>query len=104
VITRSREPREARHVFVREDVQHSGRASASAVSSRVICPRATALDATQPYARLETLYSAAYFAAPVTLARPSTRLIGFPMYVVVMELRLAFGVSRSTSPYVRSKL
>ena len=57
------------------------------------------LEMTQPWARLGTLYSAAYFAAPVTLARPSTRLVGLPMCAVVMRVARAgrFGSSGTRS-------
>ena len=53
-------------------------ASASAVWMRLMRPLAIVDVTTKPYARPGTLYSAAYFATPVTLARPSTRDVGLP--------------------------
>jgi hypothetical protein len=53
-----------------------GTASAAAVSIALIEPLAMPLDTTRPWARSGTLNSAAYFAAPVTLARPSIGCVG----------------------------
>jgi hypothetical protein len=56
-----------------------GTASAAELSMDLIRPFAIALETTTPWARSGALYSAAYFAAPVTFARPSTRLCAVPM-------------------------
>src|SRR5215510_3387144 len=56
---------------------------------RLIRPLAMVEETTQPCARPGTLYSAAYFAAPVTFARPSMREVGLPRWLVtVMALPL----------------
>ncbi|UPG74491.1 hypothetical protein MVG78_06715 [Roseomonas gilardii subsp. gilardii] len=55
-----------------------GTASAAAVSIAAIFPRAMLLDTTTPCSRPGAANSAAYRAAPVTLASPSTRLCGEP--------------------------
>src|ERR1051326_7960671 len=52
--------------------------SASAKSMRATRPLAMAEVMTNPCARPGTSYSAAYLAAPVTLARPSTREVAMP--------------------------
>src|ERR1700751_3689642 len=62
-------------------------ASASATWTRLMRPLAMVDETTTPWASPGTLYSAAYFAAPVTLAGPSTREIGLPNELVrVMAL------------------
>src|SRR5262249_11240861 len=56
---------------------------------RLIRPLAIAEETTTPCAREGTLYSAAYFAAPVTFARPSMREVGLPRgLLTVMTLSL----------------
>src|SRR5215510_3337933 len=56
---------------------------------RLMRPLAMADETTTPCAREGTLYSAAYFAAPVTFARPSMREVGLPRgLVTVMALPL----------------
>src|ERR1051326_5650342 len=55
--------------------------SASAKSMRATRPLAMAEVMTNPCARPGTLYSAAYLAAPMTLARPSTREVAMPRIV-----------------------
>ena len=54
-------------------------ASASRASIRRMRPRAIAEVMTKPCTRPARLYSAAYFAVPVTLTRPSTREVGTPI-------------------------
>src|SRR6266568_319963 len=66
---------------------------------RLIRPLAMADETTTPCARPGTLYSAAYFAAPVTFARPSTREVGLPRWLVPVMAR-----SRSRDPLVRLRL
>src|SRR6185437_6708992 len=51
---------------------------------RLIRPLATVAETTTPCARPGTLYSAAYFAVPVTFARPSTREVGLPRWLVAV--------------------
>jgi hypothetical protein len=53
--------------------------SASLASMCTMRPLAMLDVTTLPWARPGALYSAAYFAAPVTLARPSTRDVAVPM-------------------------
>src|SRR6185437_3631108 len=66
---------------------------------RVMRPRAMVAEMTTPCAKPGASHSPAYLALPVTLARPSTREIGRPRYVVaVMPL------SRSRDPLVRLRL
>src|SRR5438132_1021779 len=60
------------------------RSRAAELSMLLIFPRATPLETTTPYVSPAILYSAAYLARPVTLARPSTRFSGRPMKVVIM--------------------
>jgi hypothetical protein len=55
-----------------------GTARAADESTAVTRPRVIALDTTTPWTRSGALNSAAYFAAPVTLAGPSTRLCAVP--------------------------
>src|SRR5436309_6096715 len=74
-------------------------ASASAVWMRLIRPLAMADETTKPCARPGTLYSAAYFAAPVTFARPSTREVGLPRWLVAV-----MALSPSPDPLVRLRL
>src|ERR1051325_6364076 len=69
-------------------------ASASAKSMRAMWPLAMAEVMTNPCARPGTLYSAAYLAAPVTLARPSTRDVAMPRTVT----------GRSPDAFVRLRL
>src|SRR5437588_4730135 len=66
---------------------------------RLIRPLAMAEETTNPCARPGTLYSPAYFAPPVTLARPSTREVGLPMGLVRVMPR-----SRSPDALVRLRL
>src|SRR5438874_11275543 len=70
-----------RFSWVRTAITPSTR-SASLASMLAIRPLAMREATTQPWARPDTLYSAAYFAAPVTFARPSTREVAMPMYDV----------------------
>jgi hypothetical protein len=63
-------------------------AIASAMSMCLIRPFAMVAETTKPCAKPGTLYSAAYLAAPVTLARPSTREIGFPKRVAVVPVAI----------------
>src|SRR5262245_9537199 len=62
-------------------------------------PLAMADESTTLCAREGTLYSAAYFAAPVTFARPSMREVGRPRRLLKL---IAF--SRSSDPLVRLRL
>src|SRR5262249_53513826 len=74
-------------------------ASASSVWMRLIRPLAIAEETTKPCARPGTLYSAAYFAAPVTFAWPSMRDVGLPGWLVAV-----IALSRLSDPLVRSRL
>src|SRR5882672_9337370 len=65
----------------------------------LIRPLAMADDTTTPCARPGTLYSAAYFAAPVTFARPSMREVGLPRMLVALMM-----LSPSRDPLVRLRL
>src|SRR5258705_13668263 len=58
------------------------RRSAALGSMRRMRPFAIVDDTTLAYARPGVLNSAAYFAAPVTFARPSAREGGVPIYVM----------------------
>src|SRR5690349_7107408 len=58
------------------------RRSAALVSMRRIRPFAIVDDTTLAYARPGVLNSAAYFAEPVTFARPSARETGLPIYAM----------------------
>src|SRR5262245_45008478 len=51
---------------------------------RLTRPLAIVAETTNPCARPSTLYSAAYLAAPVTLARPSMREVGLPRWLVAV--------------------
>ena len=51
---------------------------------RAILPLAIVDATTLPWARLAASTSAAYFAAPVTFAGPSTRDVGVPMYLMAV--------------------
>src|SRR6185437_6085292 len=66
---------------------------------RLIRPLATVAETTTPCARPGTLYSAAYFAVPVTFARPSTREVGLPRWLVAV-----MAPSRLCNPLVRLRL
>src|SRR6266849_5908982 len=65
----------------------------------LIRPLAMPDETTNPCARPGTWYSPAYFAAPVTFARPSTREVGLPIWLVTV-----MPVSRSFDPLVRLRL
>src|SRR5438270_11516510 len=59
---------------------------------RVIRPLAIADETIKPCARPGTLYSAAYLAAPVTLARPSMREVGLPKWVNAVIAPSAYAI------------
>src|SRR5690348_14487189 len=77
-----------------------GTANASAVWMLRMRPLAMADVTAKPYANPGTLCSAAYFAAPVTLACPSTRDVGLPRYLV----RVSFISTRSPDTLVDLRL
>src|ERR1043166_6205657 len=60
--------------------------SAAPVSMRVMRPLAMVDVTMTPWARPGALHSPAYLAAPVTLARPSTRDVGVPICVYIAAL------------------
>src|SRR4029453_12124608 len=66
---------------------------------RLIRPLAMADETTQPCARPGTLYSAAYFASPVTFACPSMREVGLPRELVAVP-----ACSRPLDSLVRLRL
>src|SRR4051812_31907123 len=74
---------------------------------RLIRPLAIADETTDPCARWGTLNSAAYFAAPVTFARPSMREVGLPKCakaVVGGNVVVAIGAPPLSHPLVRLRL
>src|SRR5215813_4519404 len=66
---------------------------------RLIRPLAMADETTTPCARPGTLYSAAYFASPVTYARPSKRGVGLTSYLVAV-----MALSPLLDPLIRLRL
>src|SRR5207248_11733284 len=62
-----------------------GTACAAFVSIAVIFPFAMLLSTVQPYAHFGAVNSTAYFAAPVTFNRPSTRLRAGPIVAALMR-------------------
>src|ERR1043165_4265994 len=67
---------------------HRTPVSATAASASMLFtrPRAIVLETIHPYTRPLASYSPAYFASPVTFARPSTRFCGRPMKASVIAL------------------
>ena len=65
-------------MLVREHVEHALDRERIRGIDALMRPLAMAEVTTTPCARPGTLYSAAYFAAPVTFARPSMREVGLP--------------------------
>src|SRR5258705_7520583 len=79
--------------------------NASLASMRLMRPLAMLEVTTAACARSCVLYSAAYFAAPVTFARPSMRDVGVPIYVIaplVYRSDDALRASRAGSPQLGS--
>lgn len=77
-----------------------GTASAACVSIATMRPFAAGELTTTPYARSGAGSSAAYFAWPVTLARPSTRDTGVPVRTLPVPRSATGGFNASISSVI----